>query len=121
MFTYKTLPLKCFEKTTVINVVPIPRWAYRGLIPLDEPTPDEMHHVVVELPNTKAILGVTIHYVGEPTIPPWYVDGSKWHNRAGGGGGGLYNGNLTLMRTRGCTKHNKRVALTPSTSSPVPC
>ena len=55
----------------------------------DERTQDETQQVTSELPNTKAILGVTLHYIGEPTTAQWYADGSKCHKRASRG---IYNG-----------------------------
>ena len=37
------------------------------------------------LPHMRNVPGVTIYYSRQPTTRWWYTDGSKHHNRAGGG------------------------------------
>ena len=52
---------------------------YELVTHLNEPTSGETHQVVTKLPNTRNIMGVTIHYIAQPTTKRWYSCGSKGH------------------------------------------
>ena len=61
------------------------------LNPPDEPAPEETLEVSQALPHQQQLHRITLHYTGEPTTARWYTDGSKRHDRAGGG---ICNGNF---------------------------
>ena len=67
------------------------RLSYDNVTQRDEPTLEETQGVLQALPLIQRIFLVTVYYIGRPTTTHRYTDGSKCHNRTGGGIG---NGNL---------------------------